>query len=141
MSADDAGEGRLHSGHDHDRVDRAAVRDRVAPRHLAPRGEQHPGRRPAVGGQPVEHRARSQAPPAVRQHRLVHPAVLGLDIDSPRSGGEHGVGIEKINQMCVQFGTPELTTFHGVRLLVTHDPLEALLRGLVGPRRARGTAA
>ncbi|MGH8677319.1 MAG: FAD-linked oxidase C-terminal domain-containing protein [Burkholderiales bacterium] len=29
--------------------------------------------------------------------------------------GEHGVGVEKINQMCVQFSTPELTTFHAVK--------------------------
>ena len=29
--------------------------------------------------------------------------------------GEHGVGIEKINQMCVQFRTPELKTFHAVK--------------------------
>jgi glycolate oxidase len=29
--------------------------------------------------------------------------------------GEHGVGIEKINQMCVQFGSAELETFHAVK--------------------------
>src|SRR5687768_6556408 len=29
--------------------------------------------------------------------------------------GEHGVGVEKINQMCVQFGTPELQIFHGIK--------------------------
>jgi FAD/FMN-containing dehydrogenases len=29
--------------------------------------------------------------------------------------GEHGVGIEKINQMCVQFNTPELEQFHAVK--------------------------
>ncbi|MGH8171186.1 MAG: FAD-linked oxidase C-terminal domain-containing protein, partial [Steroidobacteraceae bacterium] len=29
--------------------------------------------------------------------------------------GEHGVGMEKINQMCVQFGTGELETFHAVK--------------------------
>ena len=29
--------------------------------------------------------------------------------------GEHGVGIEKINQMCVQFGTAELKAFHAVK--------------------------
>lgn len=29
--------------------------------------------------------------------------------------GEHGVGMEKINQMCVQFGPAELTQFHGVK--------------------------
>ncbi|MCU0869813.1 MAG: FAD-binding protein [Burkholderiales bacterium] len=29
--------------------------------------------------------------------------------------GEHGVGMEKIDQMCVQFTTPELDTFHAVK--------------------------
>lgn len=29
--------------------------------------------------------------------------------------GEHGVGVEKINQMCVQFGSAELTQFHAVK--------------------------
>ncbi|HEX4985389.1 MAG TPA: FAD-linked oxidase C-terminal domain-containing protein [Burkholderiales bacterium] len=29
--------------------------------------------------------------------------------------GEHGVGIEKINEMCVQFRTAELETFHAVK--------------------------
>jgi glycolate oxidase len=29
--------------------------------------------------------------------------------------GEHGVGVEKIDQMCVQFGAAELETFHAVK--------------------------
>ena len=29
--------------------------------------------------------------------------------------GEHGVGIEKINQMCVQFSRPELDAFAAVK--------------------------
>ncbi|HKA44543.1 MAG TPA: FAD-linked oxidase C-terminal domain-containing protein [Burkholderiales bacterium] len=29
--------------------------------------------------------------------------------------GEHGVGVEKINQMCVQFGPGELAMFHGIK--------------------------
>jgi glycolate oxidase len=29
--------------------------------------------------------------------------------------GEHGVGVEKIDQMCVQFGKEELETFHAVK--------------------------
>jgi glycolate oxidase len=29
--------------------------------------------------------------------------------------GEHGVGIEKIDQMCNQFATPELAMFHGIK--------------------------
>ncbi len=29
--------------------------------------------------------------------------------------GEHGVGVEKIDQMCVQFAAPELAAFHGIK--------------------------
>jgi glycolate oxidase len=29
--------------------------------------------------------------------------------------GEHGVGVEKIDQMCVQFSTAELEHFHGIK--------------------------
>jgi len=29
--------------------------------------------------------------------------------------GEHGVGVEKINQMCIQFKTAELEAFHGIK--------------------------
>jgi len=29
--------------------------------------------------------------------------------------GEHGVGVEKIDQMCIQFTPEELTMFHGVK--------------------------
>lgn len=29
--------------------------------------------------------------------------------------GEHGVGIEKVNQMCVQYGEPELECFHRIK--------------------------
>ncbi|HUF20904.1 MAG TPA: FAD-linked oxidase C-terminal domain-containing protein [Burkholderiales bacterium] len=43
--------------------------------------------------------------------------------------GEHGVGIEKINQMCVQFRTPELNTFHAVKH--AFDP-----HGLLNPGKA-----
>lgn len=38
--------------------------------------------------------------------------------------GEHGVGVEKINQMCLQFGSAELEQFHAVKR--AFDP-EALL--------------
>ncbi|ADE15828.1 FAD linked oxidase domain protein [Nitrosococcus halophilus Nc 4] len=43
--------------------------------------------------------------------------------------GEHGVGIEKINQMCVQFGTTELQQFHALK--VAFDP-----KGLLNPGKA-----
>jgi glycolate oxidase len=48
--------------------------------------------------------------------------------------GEHGVGVEKINQMCVQFGPHELETF----LAIKHafDP-----RGLLNPGKAVPTLA
>ncbi|HEV2442709.1 MAG TPA: FAD-linked oxidase C-terminal domain-containing protein [Steroidobacteraceae bacterium] len=43
--------------------------------------------------------------------------------------GEHGVGIEKINQMCVQFGSGELETFHAVKRAFDG-------RGLLNPGKA-----
>lgn len=43
--------------------------------------------------------------------------------------GEHGVGIEKINQMCVQFNKEELTQFHEIKN--AFDPF-----GLLNPGKA-----
>jgi len=43
--------------------------------------------------------------------------------------GEHGVGMEKINQMCVQFAEPELAQFRAVKK--SFDP-----RGLLNPGKA-----
>ncbi len=43
--------------------------------------------------------------------------------------GEHGVGMEKINQMCVQFSANELTQFHSVKQ--AFDP-----QGLLNPGKA-----
>ena len=43
--------------------------------------------------------------------------------------GEHGVGVEKIDQMCVQFAPNELTQFHAVK--ATFDP-----QGLLNPGKA-----
>ena len=37
--------------------------------------------------------------------------------------GEHGVGLEKINQMCTQFSTPELARFHDVKAAFDPDKL------------------
>jgi glycolate oxidase len=48
--------------------------------------------------------------------------------------GEHGVGVEKINQMCVQFSAPELETFHGVKRAFDE-------RGLLNPGKAVPTLA
>ena len=64
--------------------------------------------------------------------------------------GEHGVGIEKINQMCVQFSPAELAQFHAVKRSLRpaglaqprqgHPDAEALFRvpAVAGPR-TRGT--
>ena len=43
--------------------------------------------------------------------------------------GEHGVGVEKINQMCLQFGAGELAQFHAVK--AAFDP-----EGLLNPGKA-----
>jgi glycolate oxidase len=43
--------------------------------------------------------------------------------------GEHGVGVEKLDQMCVQFGSAELAQMH--RLKAAFDP-----RGLLNPGKA-----
>ena len=43
--------------------------------------------------------------------------------------GEHGVGMEKINQMCVQFSSSELRQFHALK--AAFDP-----RGLLNPGKA-----
>jgi len=48
--------------------------------------------------------------------------------------GEHGVGVEKVNQMCVQFGAGELEAFRGVKR--AFDPL-----GLLNPGKAIPTLA
>ena len=48
--------------------------------------------------------------------------------------GEHGVGVEKINQMCVQFGPAELEAFLAVKR--AFDP-----RGLLNPGKAVPTLA
>ncbi len=49
--------------------------------------------------------------------------------------GEHGVGVEKINQMCVQFGAPELELFRGVKR--AFDPHGLLNPGKAVPSLAR----
>jgi glycolate oxidase len=49
--------------------------------------------------------------------------------------GEHGVGREKINQMCLQFGEHELAQFHAVKRAL--DPPELLNPGKAVPTLAR----
>jgi glycolate oxidase len=48
--------------------------------------------------------------------------------------GEHGVGVEKINQMCTQFGASELEMFHAVKRAFD-------ARGLLNPGKAVPTLA
>jgi len=48
--------------------------------------------------------------------------------------GEHGVGVEKIDQMCVQFKAAELTQFHAVKQAFDPD-------GLLNPGKAVPTLA
>ena len=45
--------------------------------------------------------------------------------------GEHGVGVEKLNQMCIQFGEAELKTFHALKN--AFDPHELLNPGKAIP--------
>jgi glycolate oxidase len=49
--------------------------------------------------------------------------------------GEHGVGVEKINQMCVQFAPGELEAFRGVKR--AFDPAELLNPGKAVPTLVR----
>ncbi len=57
-------------------------------------------------------------------------AILALCVEVGGTiTGEHGVGIEKIDAMCVQFSAPELAAFHGVKH--AFDPL-----GLLNPDKA-----
>jgi glycolate oxidase len=49
--------------------------------------------------------------------------------------GEHGVGVEKIDQMCVQFGDAELALFHAVKRVF--DPAGLLNPGKAVPTLAR----
>ena len=49
--------------------------------------------------------------------------------------GEHGVGVEKLNQMCVQFSEPELQQFHALK--DAFDPKGVLNPGKAVPTLAR----
>jgi glycolate oxidase len=49
--------------------------------------------------------------------------------------GEHGVGVEKLDQMCMQFGMPELQHFHAVKRVF--DPYGLLNPGKAVPTLAR----
>jgi glycolate oxidase len=49
--------------------------------------------------------------------------------------GEHGVGVEKINQMCLQFTKEELDQFHALK--AAFDPKGLLNPGKAVPKPAR----
>ncbi|MEO6929930.1 MAG: FAD-linked oxidase C-terminal domain-containing protein, partial [Casimicrobiaceae bacterium] len=49
--------------------------------------------------------------------------------------GEHGVGVEKLAAMCVQFSPAELTCFHAIK--AAFDPLGLLNPGKAVPTLAR----
>ena len=49
--------------------------------------------------------------------------------------GEHGVGIEKINQMCVQFTSEELEQFRAVKRAFDPDEMLNPGKGIPAPRR------
>jgi glycolate oxidase len=60
---------------------------------------------------------------------LEHSVVLGGTIT-----GEHGVGVEKINQMCAQFAPEEIAAFHAVKNAFDGD-------GLLNPGKTIPTLA
>src|SRR5258706_13327975 len=58
----------------------------------------------------------SSTSPAKRSVRSSSSGLLAKCVEVGGTiTGEHGVGVEKINQMCVQFGTAEIERFQGVK--------------------------
>lgn len=69
-------------------------------------------------------------PGEVEQAEAFGAEILTLCIDKGGTiTGEHGVGVEKIDQMCVQFSKPELALFRGVK--AAFDP-----KGILNPGKA-----
>ena len=63
-------------------------------------------------------------------------AILRLCIDKGGTiTGEHGVGVEKINEMCLQFDSHELEIFHGIK--GAFDPVGILNPGKAVPTLSR----
>ena len=72
----------------------------------------------------------ANAPGELDKAERVGARILELCVEVGGTiSGEHGVGVEKINQMCVQFAPPELAQFHAVK--GAFDP-----RGLLNPGKA-----
>ncbi|MES2561935.1 MAG: FAD-linked oxidase C-terminal domain-containing protein [Pseudomonadota bacterium] len=58
----------------------------------------------------------ANAPGELEKTEAFGAEILDLSIEVGGTiTGEHGVGIEKINHMCVQFSSPELQMFHAVK--------------------------
>lgn len=69
-------------------------------------------------------------PGALEQTEALGARILELCVEVGGTiTGEHGVGVEKIDQMCVQFGGAELAQFHAVKR--AFDPV-----GLLNPGKA-----
>ena len=63
-------------------------------------------------------------PGELHQAEIFGGKILELCVEAGGTiTGEHGVGLEKINQMCAQFATPELTRFHEVKAAFDPDTL------------------
>jgi glycolate oxidase len=72
----------------------------------------------------------SHQPGQLQAAEAMADAVLTLCLGAGGTiTGEHGVGMEKINQMCAQFTTAELAQFHSIK--AAFDP-----RGLLNPGKA-----
>jgi glycolate oxidase len=58
----------------------------------------------------------ANAPGELERAEAFGAEILELSVELGGSiTGEHGVGVEKINQMCSQFATPEIRTFHRIK--------------------------
>ncbi|MEA3642733.1 MAG: FAD-linked oxidase C-terminal domain-containing protein [Lamprobacter sp.] len=69
-------------------------------------------------------------PGELEQAESLGGAILELCVEVGGTvTGEHGVGVEKLNQMCVQFNSAELTQMHAVK--AAFDP-----KGLLNPGKA-----
>jgi glycolate oxidase len=77
----------------------------------------------------------ANAPGEMERAEALGGAILELCVSVGGTiTGEHGVGREKINQMCAQFSTPEIETFAAIK--AAFDP-----EGLLNPGKAIPTLA
>ena len=68
----------------------------------------------------------------LRRAELVGSRILSLCVEVGGTvTGEHGVGVEKLNEMCVQFSSEELTQMHALK--TAFDPRELLNPGKAVP--------